>query len=210
MRRQRGLTLLEVLVAVAIFAGMYVAAQIFFNSALDGRGNLERNAAELESMQRTLLMLTQDVEQMVARPVRDAFGDHQPAVRGDDAYMELTRLGWANPFDLRQRSQMQRVAWLLDDGRLIRRYWPTEDTDVGVEPRDVVLLEGVESFTVRFLDQTADGRWQWLEFWPDVELSQVPPLFQRLPRSIEVDIQLENGRSLHRYFRTVFNPWELS
>lgn len=206
---QRGLTLLEVLVSIAIFAGMYIAAQIFFNTALDGRENLERNATELEATQRALTLLTLDVEQIIARPVRDPFGDYQPALRGGEEYVEFTRLGWANPFDLRQRSQMQRVAWLIEEGNLIRRHWPTVDVDVGVEPLDVVLLEQVESLTVRYLDQTPDGRWEWLEFWPDTELAQVPPLFQRLPRSIEVDIKLESGRSLHRFFRTVINPWDV-
>lgn len=210
MRRHlRGLTLLEMLVAITIFAAMYVAAQIFFSGSLDSRDSLERNAAELENLQRTLTMLTLDVEQMIARPARDSFGDHQPAVRGEESYFEFTRLGWANPFELRQRSQMQRVAWLVDDERrLVRRYWPVLDRDVGVEPVDTVLLEDVERFAVRYLDQADDGRWEWLEIWPDVELSQTPVLYQRLPKSIEVDLLLDNGRHLHRYFRTVINPWE--
>lgn len=207
--RQRGLTLLEVLVAIAIFVGMYVAAQIFFNNALDGREQLERNAAQLESIQRTLTLLTLDIEQLIARPVRDEFGEYQPMVRGEEQYVEFTRLGWANPFDLRQRSRMQRVAWLLQEGNLVRRHWPALDREVGVEPTDVVLLTDVESLTLRYLDQSPEGRWEWLERWPGVDLAQQPPLFQRMPKSLEVDVQLESGRRLHRFFRTITNPWEL-
>ena len=38
-------------------------------------------------------------------------------------------------------------------------------------------------------------------------LAGQPVWQQRLPKSIEVDIELDNGERLHRYFRTVLNPW---
>lgn len=208
MKRQRGLSLLELLVALTIFAVMYAMAHTSLSGALDNRARLEQHAGRLEARQRTLMFLTRDIEQMIARPARDSFGDTQPALRGEPERMEFTRLGWANPFSMHHRSRMQRVGWELDDGRLVRWYWPTVDVDAGVEPEHEVLLEGVESLSLRYLHESPDnGRWQWLEFWPDAAEEDMDPLFQPLPRSIEVEIELEEGRTLHRYFRTVSNPW---
>ena len=208
MRRQYGLSLLELLVALTIFAAMYAMAHTSLSGALDNRAHLERHATRLEARQRTLMFLTRDIEQIIARPVRDSFGDYQPALRGEPERMEFTRTGWANPFDMHHRSRMQRVGWELDDERLVRWYWPTVDVDAGVEPEHEVLLEGVESLTLRYLEQRPDnGDYEWLEYWPDAAEQDIDPLFQRLPRSIEVEIELEEGRTLHRYFRTVINPW---
>jgi len=151
--------------------------------------------------------LTLDFEQLISRPVRDPYGDPQPAIIGRDNYVEFTRLGWSNPFGLRQRSEMQRVIYTLEDGKLYRRYWPVLDTNVATEYQEDVLIDDVARFTVRYLDNTPQGEWQWLELWPDVALAAVPVWQQRLPKSIEVEIELEDGDTIHRFYRTVVNPW---
>lgn len=202
------MTLLEVVVAISIFAAMYVSAQIFFSGSLDNRGRLEANATVLENMQRTLIFLTLDIEQMISRPVRDSYGDIQPALHGTMEHLEFSRLGWPNLFEMQRRSQMQRVNYLLEDGKLVRRYWPVLDVAVGVEPRDTVLLEDVVELRIRYLDRQED-EWVWQERWPTLERMDAAPLFQVLPASLEIDIRLADGRQLHRFFRTVSNPWVL-
>ncbi|WP_238400868.1 type II secretion system minor pseudopilin GspJ [Alloalcanivorax marinus] len=206
-RRARGFTLLEVLVTIAIFAMMYVLAVEFLNRALANRDMLSEGATELEGAQRAVTYLTLDFEQLIARPVRDPYGDPQPAIFGRDDYVEFTRLGWSNPFQLRRRSEMQRVVYALEGDTLYRRYWPVLDTNVATEYQEDVLLRKVERFQVRYLDKTQDGEWGWLEFWPEPALMNTPVWQQRLPKSVEVEIELESGERLHRFFRTVVNPW---
>jgi general secretion pathway protein J len=207
--RQRGFTLLEVLVAIAIFALMYVMAQQFFSRILTDRDLLDDKARVLEARQRALLVLVQDFEQLIARPVRDKLGDLEPALVGNSQGVEFTHLGWANPFSLQQRSNMQRVRYVFYDHQLVRRYWPVLDANVGTRPVDTVLLDKVDSVQFRYLKRDADtGQWLWLERWPDDQNAQTSPLLQPLPVSVEVTIRMESGESLHRYFRLVINPWE--
>lgn len=203
----KGFTLLEMVVTIAIFAFIYVWVASFLGSALQGREQLNANASIMERNQRAITYLTLDFEQLISRPVRDPYGDPQPAIVGRDNYVEFTRLGWSNPFGLRQRSEMQRVIYALEDGKLYRRYWPVLDTNVATEYQEDVLIDKVARFTVRYLDLTPQGEWQWLELWPDVTLAAVPVWQQRLPKSIEVEIELEDGDTIHRFYRTVVNPW---
>ena len=209
MRRLQGFTLLEMVVAIAILAGMFMVAMETFRAAADGREKLAAEATRLEARQRAMTFLALDFEQVVARPVRDILGDLQPALLSLENGIALTRLGWANPFDLRSRSQMQRVEYRLQDNQLLRLYWPALDVQSGTEPETTVLLEEVESLTVRYLYQpTGATDWQWLEQWPDISLQGTPALLMPLPKSVEVEIGFADGTFLHRYFRTVVNIWQ--
>ncbi|AFT70490.1 General secretion pathway protein J [Alloalcanivorax dieselolei B5] len=205
--RQRGFTLLEMLVVIGIFAMMYIVAVEFLSNALDSREQLAEGATEMENSQRAVTYLTLDFEQLISRPVRDGYGDYQPAMIGTEQYVEFTRLGWSNPFQLRRRSEMQRVIYVFENGTLYRRYWPVLDTTVATEYQEDVLIDNVKRFTVRYLDQNDQGEWQWLEFWPEPNVATQPVWLQRLPRSVEISVELESGDVLHRFFRTVVNPW---
>lgn len=207
MNNLRGFTLLEVVVAIAILAGIFIVATETLRAASDGRAQLASEAVRVESRQRAVTFLTQDFEQLVARPVRDALGTELPALMSVENGVALTRLGWANPFDLRHRSQMQRVEYRLLDNTLHRLYWPALDNQPGAEPVSTTLLEEVDSFVVRYLFRSATGEWQWLEQWPDISLQGSPPLLIPFPQSVEVEITFSDGSILHRYFRTVTSPW---
>ncbi|MDF1780392.1 MAG: type II secretion system minor pseudopilin GspJ [Alcanivoracaceae bacterium] len=205
---QRGFTLLEVLIAIAIFAGIFLAAQQMFSQAVQNRDRLELEAARMESQQLLLTWLTLDFEQIVARPVRDGLGTELPAVMSLDRGVALTRNGWANPFALRQRSELQRVEYFLnDDQELIRRYWPALDVNQGTVPVELVMIKDVEDFQVRYLSEANKGQYEWMTLWPAPAQSGLAPITQPLPKSIEVNIFLESGEVVHRFFRTVANPW---
>jgi general secretion pathway protein J len=205
--RTEGFTLLELVVAIAIFAAMYVMAQQFLSAALRNREILNRHADALESGQRTLIFLTMDMEQTIARPVRDRFGDTRPAVEGGESRVSLTRLGWANPMDLRHRSTMQRVTWRLRDDQLIRAHYQVLDRAAGAEPRQAVLMDDVSDFQVRYLHETGAGESEWIRRWPPEDTAGSRVLRQPLPQSVEITVKREQGTGLHRFFRLVENPW---
>ena len=205
--RQSGFTLLEILIAIALFALMFVAAQQMFSAALGNNERLAEEATRIENEQRLLTWMTTDLEQLAVRPVRDSLGSDVPALVGDDRNLAFTRAGWSNPLSLRQRSEMQRVEYFLTDGKLYRRYYPFLDVQPGTEPVDTVMLEDVDRFQVRYLEQGSNGQYQWLDSWPSSAAAASHVLMQPLPKSVEVTLTMINGRELHRFFRTVKNPW---
>lgn len=194
--RAGGFTLVELLVALAVFALLSVMAYSSLRVVLDARERVEAQAERLAELQLAFTVIGRDLEQAVNRPVRDEFGDRTPAMAGTGAQIEFTRGGWRNPAGLR-RSELQRVGYILAGGELRRLSWPVLDRTQGSEPADTLLLSAVEEFEVRFLD----ARGEWLSFWPAPEAD--PQAATPLPRAVEVSVGTERWGRVTRLFRTV-------
>lgn len=194
MNRQRGFTLLELLVALAIFALIGAAAYSGLASVLATRQALAADSARLQQLQLAFGWLRRDIEQAAPRPVRDSTGSEQPALLGNDhdgTVLELTRDGRDNPLNL-PRSALERLGYRLQDGRLLRLSWPVLDGAAADAVQTSRLLDQVESLQFRFLDGT--GR--WLDHWPPASDSPLA----RLPRAIELQLTVSGWGRLRRLF----------
>jgi general secretion pathway protein J len=196
LRRQCGFTLLEVLVAMALFALMAAMAYGTLNQTLLSADILSDRMNRLQALQRTVRMLSDDLQQLAPRPVRDELGDNygpslSTAFQSGFA-LELTRGGWNNPMVL-PRSTMQRAAYRIEDDALLRYHWNVLDRTLSNEPIVVTLLEGVESLRFRFFQTNVD----YIEQWPPENLSG--PTNGRLrPLAVEFVLTLENEDEITR------------
>ncbi len=162
-RFERGFTLIEILVAVAIFGLIGVASGQLLMRVVQAQQVSEARADRLAQLQRALATFERDVLQAVERPIRDQFGDPQPAMRlTPGGSFEFTRDGWSNPLGL-ARSDLQRVAWELNaEGYLERQFWVVLDRAQDSAPRAQRILEGVEDLSLQLLD-VEGGTW---DAWP--------------------------------------------
>jgi len=180
-RRARGFTLIEMMVAVAIFAVLAVLAYAGLDAVLRQRSELDQHYQHLHVLQRAYEVMQRDFSQAAPRGVRDELGGPLPALRGDPSgqVVALTRAGYPNPAGAR-RSQLLRVRYVLRDHQLLRLQFPVLDrAPVGL-PEPVVLLRGVRSLHLRYLD--ASGNWQLS--WPPAGATATT-----LPRAVEVTVQ---------------------
>lgn len=196
----RGFTLLEVLVAVAIFAVIGVLAMSGYNELIGQSRHVELTAARIQAVQSAVMRMSQDFAQLEPRPIREPLGDtNEPALRADrrtDTLVEFTRAGWSNPAGT-PRATLQRVAYRVQDGRLLREYWVVLDRTMGVGPVRAELLDGVERVRLRFMDANR----AWHEQWPPAP--SVGRDAQRLrPIAVEFTLELEDWGEIVRLVET--------
>ena len=195
-RGARAFTLIEVLVAIAIFGMLTYIAYAVLGQTLSNADYLTGHMQRMQAIQRTVHLIDSDLMQAAPRPVRDELGDgYEPSVRssfGSEFALEVTHGGWMNPAGL-PRGTLQRSAYLLSEDELIRYHWRTLDRTSGSEPVATVLLDGVVSLEFRYLDGSGDASDQW----PPVNVPG-PTGFRLRPRAVEYLLTLEDEGEIRR------------
>jgi general secretion pathway protein J len=198
--RQRGFTLIELMVAVFITAILFAIGYGAVNQAVKNRQALDEQQERLIAVQNAIRTIAQDVNQLALRPIRDPGGnDWLPVLKatGGNAQQiaEMTRGGWANPAGV-QRPALQRVVYLFEDKTLRREYWPVLDPLLSTQPIKKDLCKGVKSVTFRYMDV---GR-QWRDSWPPAStVANSSQLNLRLrPVAIEVTLELDDWGKIVR------------
>jgi general secretion pathway protein J len=194
--RSHGFTLIEVLVALAVFGVVSILAYAALGQTLSNADLLTERMERLQAVQRTVRFLDSDLMQAVPRPVRDVLGDgYEPAIRSSLASefaLEVTHGGWPNPAGL-PRSTLQRSAYRLEEGELIRYHWRVLDRTINNEPIATVLLDDVASIVFRYLQ--ADG--EPVDQWPPIG-AQGPGSIRVRPRAVEIVLTLADEGEIRR------------
>lgn len=184
MNRPRGFTLIEVLVALAVFGVLSALAYMTLGQTLSNSDLLTDRMDRLQSIQRTVNYLSTDLLQASPRPIRADLGG-EPALRssfGSDFALELTHGGWPNSAGV-PRSTQQRSAYRIEEDELIRYHWSVLDRTAGSYPIATVLLDEIDSLTFRFLQ--ANG--EWSDQWPPVAAGATSAT-SVLPRAVEITL----------------------
>jgi general secretion pathway protein J len=202
-----GFTLIELVVALAITAIMFTIGYVELDQAMRSRREVQEQSARLIAIQQAVRTIEQDFELLEPRPVRNLIGDgYLPALTTTPAagtigldssssstaptpVVSFTRAGWTNPVGV-QRSELQRVTYALQNGALVREYYPVLDAT----PQDPVvshtLIDHVTGFSLRFMD--AGHNWQTQ--WPATAIpgTSAEILLRSRPVAVEVTLQLDD------------------
>lgn len=194
----RGFTLIEIMVAVAIFA---LIAAITFPALiqfLDIRDRINKKNASLDSLQKTFLFMSRDLSYAVNRLGKDDYGDELKTtlVVDDDSLIELTSA--SQDFALGGVSVPRRLKWLLEDGVLYRMQYPVMDPDGDSKAYRQALLTEVDDVQLT-LFSIEDGRDSESKKWNEKT---------RLPNMIQVLVEMNNGLEYTRKFTMLGNDTE--
>lgn len=194
-RSVAGFSLIEVLVAVAVFALTSALAYGGLRTLVDAQVQEAGARARLGQLQFAVGLLERDVTSAARRGVRDNYGAPRPVLEGGGERLELTRHGLANALAL-PRAELERLAWLRRDDRLLRLRWPVLDRAPGTVPVEDVLLDGVERLDLVFLDARGREHRQW------------PPrgVTEALPRAVRLKLELRDYGELVRVLELPREP----
>jgi len=198
----RGFTLLEILIAMAIFTLIGLASTGVMTSVIDSNELSEQRFGKLQSLQRAMITIERDLLQIVPRAIRLEYETNEVVFSGDKNSFDsefyglgFVRAGWQNPQLMLQRSTLQAVAYRVTEGRLERLYGNYVDNVAGYEPKVRVLMEDIEDFQVRFLlDPKEDS--ENLENWEESVSTN------KLPAAVSIIITSKEFGEIRRDFLT--------
>lgn len=187
--RQQGFSLLELVVAVALFAVAMALGYGGLDAVLRARTQLDQESQRLAELQLLLGLFDRDLRSALPRAVRDRGGLDQPAFVLQPQRLALTRGGHGNTL-AQPRAELERVEWLFDGRywqRLAARQLDAAPSTSGQPP---LRIDGVQSLVIEVLAD--DGR--WIDRWP-------PPARRDevgLPRALRLRLQLDDLGRIER------------
>ncbi len=192
---QRGFTLIEVLVALAVFGVLSALAYMTLGQTLSNADMLTERMDRLNAIQRTMNYLSTEFMQAAPRSIRADLGQYEPALQSSfasDFALQITHGGWPNSAGV-PRSTQQRTAYRVEEEELVRYHWNVLDRTANNVPIATILLDDLESLTFRFLQFNGD----WVDQWPPVN-AQSSSNTTMLPRAVEITLVLPDEGELRR------------
>lgn len=185
--KHQGFTLIEMVIAVAIFAVMMVIAFPGLTHIAKVGDQVGQSNRSLSELQFALTYLNRDWTQVSSRKILDQYGDEKPHIVIEDNSITFTHSGWSNLLQ-QKRSELQRVQYLVKENQLIRQYWVSLDQVTAEEPISTVLIDDVETFEIHFIDSSE----QAIERWPLEEQRVNSPI------ALRVEIDIKQFGKVHR------------
>ena len=193
MMRPQGFTLIEIIVALSVFAILGSIAFTGLNTVLNAQYALAEKNQHIVELQLSFKYMERDLKQALARTIRDQYGDFQPMFSSDgDQIMAFTYSGVRNPAQ-QARSAMQRVAYQFESDQLVRHNWNQLDGATEVNARELVLINDLEYLEWQFLNHDND----WINQWPPINLE---PTAASLPRAVMLTVNSPSLGDIARIF----------
>ena len=160
LAKQKGFTLLEVLISISIFAIISLASFNIFDTVIKSEEKSTARISQMNEIQRAFMLMERDFLQIAKRTMRLEGDDpldgfiHTDASDSDDSSQSIgfVRSGWTNPGLLLPRSDMQSVAYQLNNNTLERIHFNFVDASLSELPKKRKLISGVNKVSFEFYD----------------------------------------------------------
>jgi general secretion pathway protein J len=195
MKNYKGFTLIEILIALTVFAILATLTSSSLFYAFTARTRVNAQAERLNSIQLAVSLIQQETTQAVARSIRGNDLHVFPVFVGQPQYLELTHDGNINPKSLEKRSTLKRIALLCMENKLLHRTWESLDPVDRNKYEDKILLDDVTECHFNFLNQNSQPLQEWRE--QAVNQNQKKEL---LPKAIQINITLREWGNMNLLF----------
>lgn len=186
----RGFTLVEALLALAIFGVIAVLSYRATASMSEGEAQLSAEAARWRTLESLFTRFEADIRQAIPRAAR-AGGQREAAWVGTSfeghSALAFSRAG--SEFAVEPGASGQRLGYRVSGTTLEVVYWPAIDREATARSSIYPLVSGVTSFDLAYLTRTGD----WRERWPLLGEED-------LPRAVKLTLAFDDGTRIDRLF----------
>lgn len=190
MSRDAGFTLLETLVAVAVFALLASAGTFVIVQSMAARDAVAASRQAAFELQSGREFLRRDLAQVRLRGVRDAFGTSRAyAFAGEGGSLQLLTAAWPNPAAAGDRSVLQWVEYRLEEGQFIRRAFLRPDITLQTRAAERILMRNVQAVSFHYY-----ARGQWLDSY--LAAHSRPSA----PGAVSLSMTFSDGTSIRQLF----------
>lgn len=162
---QSGFTLLEMLLALVVFAMLGMATYSVLSNTVSGHEAVKQQNDHLTELHRAMTIIDSDFAQLSQRQAR--IGGEAPSTKlfhaeeylfdSEELGFAFVRDGWTNPAMVLPRSELQPVAYRIVEGELQRLYFNFVDPDTSTEPRVQPLMRGISEMVIQY---KVEEQWQ--------------------------------------------------
>jgi len=189
--KDQGFTLVEMLIALFIFAIISAGTMSALTTSLRGKTQMDTRISDIQNLETMRALIKADMSNVILRPSRDVLGGEAPYTLsgGVTDLISFTRGGRANPGGLEPRGDMQRVTYLFEQGQLIRRHLAHENPAPNTPEFDRIMLSDLSSATMQFVSGETESAQVFVE--PGAQINV---------KAVKLELVFENGDKLAQYF----------
>jgi len=203
-KKSRGFTLVEVIIALSIFAVLSIIGYKSISSLIQTKERVEVDDVKWQQLVTFFDRFELDVKQSVNRPIRNRDDVFEPAWLGKPTYegengsqLAFSRLG--DPDQPGFLMDTRRIGYRLHNGAVELLIWPSLDAAPNTKPEIFNVLPHVSQIAFSYLSE--DGR--WLSAWPESTVTtQLTTTQQKsfAPSAVQLNIKFETGEIVTRIF----------
>lgn len=162
--KNKGFTLIEILIALAVFAIIASFTASILSQVLQIKEQSKEQISKINNLQLAIALLSKDIKQIVNRSVRGNQMHLFPSFIGQSDYVEFTRGGNVNPGFIENRSTLIRVAYICKNQNLIRRIWLVLDTPDRDRYHDTIMLDSLKKCEFAYIGMHNNIQPNWYQY----------------------------------------------
>jgi general secretion pathway protein J len=210
MKKQAAFTLIELLIALTIFAILAVISYRTLSSVFQTREQLNLESAKWRDLSLFFTRLESDLANTLDREIRTADGRSAAPLclsalppNPAEATLAFTRTGFAETIgtSASTNSAPQRIGYRFADGKIEWMLWPALDQAPRGQPDAYVTLANVRDAKWRALDRSGVAL-NWRNDWPAAPstCARVEKGAAIFPAALELTLTMLSGETITRVF----------
>jgi len=228
--KNNGFTLIEVLLAMSIFAVLALLSTVSIQRLINTHQLHSEKTRQLQELRGAYILLTRDLQQMINRPVRDAYGSILPAFVGQSDIMDPLSGGWNDlpgrlvfaftrggvmnvQHVVYKKSSLLRVVYMFDSNQLVRYVYGDVDRSSRSGWQRQVVIRDIDDIRVVYWDVFAmlqERNWTTgIMGVIEQDMFTDNSAFTTLPKGITIQLFIEDIGNIEWVLRTPITTAEV-